>query len=147
MSARISLHYDPGTYGIISLPFSPSKFIAVGNGGKDRTSIRKVGRMGSDEQQAIARCMNAVWPTKCQSSACSMMTFLAWYTVDWGSDPQTHRTMPLPHPPENDDMPLGGGPGAGDPMVEDVDDENIGCRANGFGSMSINMMKSWILDG
>ena len=41
--------------------------------------------------------------------------------------------MPLPLHPGNDDMPLGGGPGAGDPMVEDVDDENIGCRANGFG--------------
>lgn len=41
--------------------------------------------------------------------------------------------MSLPHHPEDDDVPLGGGPGAGDPMFEDVDDENIGCRADGFG--------------
>ena len=43
--------------------------------------------------------------------------------------------MPPPHrhPGDGDDGPLGGGPGAGDPMVEDVDEENIGGRANGFG--------------
>ena len=39
----------------------------------------------------------------------------------------------LHHGPGDDDEPLGGGSGAGDPMVEDVDDENIGGRANGFG--------------
>ena len=56
-------------------------------------------------------------------------------------DPQTHSNsiMPTPQPTphrhhgDDDDGPLGGGPGAGDPMVEDVDEENIGGRANGFG--------------
>ena len=50
-------------------------------------------------------------------------------------DPQTHSIIPTPHrhpgdDDDDDDGPLGGNPGAGDPMVEDVDEENIGGRAN-----------------
>ena len=38
--------------------------------------------------------------------------------------------MPTPHRNPGDyDGPLGGGPGAGDLTVEDVDEENIGGRA------------------